>query len=143
MKKIVSFVTLIITIFTTILLNDGLLSLQQVKSSRVCKCNHSSNREVHSDRSLLFEEHSDISVVSDKLPTCHTQKKGEPHLCSCKKSSDTLETIFFQKSPIIQNKIEIYSFLPNHKEYYSIPFDRLILPAGFNFLITPPPKPTI
>jgi hypothetical protein len=139
MKKFVSSLLVLVTTFTSILLNESLLSYHQVTSSLLCKCNHTSKNEIHSN-SVLLDEHKHFIPVSPELPSCHTPKKGETHLCSCKKSADSLANILFQKSVVLLNNLELFAVY-FHNSYISCSTkEKLLLPVGFSFLITPPPK---
>ena len=145
MKTFVLIVTVLFTFFTSILLNDSYLSLHQVNTSLLCKCNHSSHNEVHTTQtSLLLDEHSLLLSNQDSLPSCHSPKSMETtHICSCKKSSENLVHILFQKSMVIQSKIEVFALDFTNKFFICITSEKISLPSGFSFLITPPPKSII
>ncbi|XDD46150.1 hypothetical protein AB3N60_15770 [Leptospira sp. WS39.C2] len=79
-------------------LGSGLLGYCLESNSKICKCNHGSKKEKHSNSEdqLFLEKQSGKISASDETnhshskeialkPSCHDAKDGEAHLCSCKK----------------------------------------------------------
>ena len=144
MKNFVSTVTIIVTFFTSIFLSESYLSYTQVNASLICRCNHSSHNEIHSNKdSLLLNEHVSLLEIKKNLPSCHSSNKVSAHICSCKKTSENLVHILFQKVVNIMNILKEIPIEHFNLYYISITLDRFCLHPGFSFLITPPPKSTI
>ncbi|WP_244932676.1 LIC_11090 family protein [Leptospira yanagawae] len=79
-------------------LGSGLLGYCLETNSKICKCNHGSKKEKHTNsEDQLFSESQNIKITSSEeknhahtkelalKPSCHDAKEGEAHLCSCKK----------------------------------------------------------
>ncbi|EOQ89315.1 hypothetical protein LEP1GSC202_0757 [Leptospira yanagawae serovar Saopaulo str. Sao Paulo = ATCC 700523] len=79
-------------------LGSGLLGYCLETNSKICKCNHGSKKEKHTNsEDQLFSESQNIKITSSEeknhahtkelalKPSCHDAKDGEAHLCSCKK----------------------------------------------------------
>ena len=142
MKSLVSVNIILITFYASIFLNDSYLSLHQVNASLLCKCNHSSQHEIHSSNkgSLLLEDHASLILDRENLPSCHSSQIKSAHFCSCKKSSENLVNILFQKSTILEGKFDHFFVHLTSKYFVGITNKKVSLPRGFSFLITPPPK---
>ncbi|MCW7507008.1 hypothetical protein ND816_04130 [Leptospira levettii] len=79
-------------------LGSGLLGYCLESNSKICKCNHGSKKEKHSnseDQLFLDKQSVNLSASYDPnhshtkelalKPNCHDAKNGEAHLCSCEK----------------------------------------------------------
>ncbi|MBL0955066.1 MAG: hypothetical protein IBJ01_09895 [Leptospira sp.] len=96
-RWIAGFLTLVLTT-QFFFLGSGLLGFCLESNSKICKCNHGSKKEKHtnSEDQLFQEKQSGKISTSDETnhshtkelalkPSCHDAKAGEAHLCSCKK----------------------------------------------------------
>ncbi len=142
MKKILSALLVFVIITTTSLLSESYLCFQNFQSVRMCKCNHSSEKELHTTSSqILLPEHSDLFKSSVSLPSCHSSKGSAPHICSCKKNENTLGSFLLQKSLLFLSSVSTLIYTPSL--YFShIPNNVITLSSGYNRVITPPPKST-
>ena len=141
MKKILAGILIIILFSTSSLLSEGYLCIQNLQALKLCKCNHSSEKELHSNTNdILLPEHTSSFKSNEGLPKCHdSSRMSSPHICSCKKSEATLETFLLQKSTL---SIILAVQIPFYIETVII-FNRVIsftLPSGYQYIITPPPK---
>ncbi|MCE9501788.1 MAG: hypothetical protein K8R21_15000 [Leptospira sp.] len=87
------------------LFGSGLFACMLNEQAMYCSCNHSSKKEIHpshrqnrEDNEFRNKNRSGIKVTAGELnlPDCHKAKSGEVHLCACKKSKKSFETIFPQ-----------------------------------------------
>ncbi|EQA62930.1 LIC_11090 family protein [Leptospira alexanderi] len=84
-------------LFQTIVFSSGLFGCILAEKAKICECNHRSKMQKHSneeDKSFSKKVLSgNRSVVSKKLPNCHSAKSGEVHVCSCKKTENKLSQL--------------------------------------------------
>jgi hypothetical protein len=141
MKKFLAGILIIILFSTSSLLSEGYLCFQNLQALKLCKCNHSSEKELHSNTNdVLLPEHTTTFKSNEGLPKCHDSSRiSSPHICSCKKSEATLEAFLLQKSTL---SIVVAAQIPYYIQTV-LSFNReitYILPSGFQYIITPPPK---
>ena len=141
MKKFLAGILAFLIFSSSAFLSEGYLCFQNLKASIICKCNHTSTKENHStlNENLIFPDHDLMNSSLEDLPSCHNPKKYSPHLCSCKKTSNTLSSILIQKSILylenpFLNLLNLYrkDLLLSSYLYKNL--------QGFQFILTPPPK---
>jgi hypothetical protein len=111
------------------------LNFQKSKGlSKICNCNHSSKKEIHSKLDLDHLESEPAKPI-----TCHTAKKGQSHSCSCpiKKDSEnagksfpSVQLGFVSSGRLIPN----FSFTINQFINSSLKLD------GYKLLLIKPPS---
>ena len=68
MKKILAGILIIILFSTSSLLSEGYLCIQNLQALKLCKCNHSSEKELHSNTNdILLPEHTSSFKSNDEL----------------------------------------------------------------------------
>ncbi|UPY77131.1 hypothetical protein FH581_014460 [Leptospira weilii] len=84
-------------LFQAIVFSSGLFGCILAEKAKICECNHGSKIQKHSNaedknfsKKVLSENRT---VVSKKLPNCHSAKSGEIHVCSCKKTENKLSQL--------------------------------------------------
>ncbi len=97
---------LIIVLSQTISFGGGLLGVCAETASKICRCNHGSKKEVHSNKEdELFKTNQQSKKWKPKSATetlvnknCHTADLNETHVCSCKKKKSSLArlSIYYQ-----------------------------------------------
>ncbi|AOP36285.1 hypothetical protein A0128_19875 [Leptospira tipperaryensis] len=96
MKTLISII-LLMTMFPQILFSKGeMLSRSFLTQSSYCKCNHDSKIQKHEDEEDVYfntkvASHSHTKLkTEERIPDCHSSKKGEAHQCGCKnKNADS------------------------------------------------------
>jgi hypothetical protein len=141
MKKIFSAILIVLIFTTSSFLSEGYLCFQNLQANRLCKCNHSSAKEIHktSNHNILLPEHESNYKTSENLPNCHNSNITSSHICSCKTTENTLESFLLQKSIMyLPNFFELSYSIEINRSFFSE--KRYVLSSGFRFIITPPPK---
>ena len=142
MKK-ASFMLLFPLLFQIIFFGSGLYGVVLEGEALLCECNHSTENEVHqSHEDIRFRRNSHLKMAMNEDETmkesCHSAKKGEAHLCKCKKANKQSEflqtfvnTIYLksQKNCIYPELLNCY--ILKGKESY-------LFPGHFNQQIKPP-----
>ncbi|EMY76665.1 putative lipoprotein [Leptospira weilii serovar Ranarum str. ICFT] len=84
-------------LFQALVFSSGLFGCILAEKAKICECNHGGKIQKHSneeDKRFSKKVRSDRrSLVSDKLPNCHSAKSGEIHSCSCKKAENKLSQL--------------------------------------------------
>ncbi|EMN90301.1 hypothetical protein M9Y82_07910 [Leptospira weilii] len=97
-------------LFQAIVFSSGLFGCILAEKAKICECNHRSKIQKHSNaedknfsKKVLSENRT---VVSKKLPNCHSAKSGEIHVCSCKKTENKLSQLSAFYSILFSQKQE-------------------------------------
>ena len=91
MKKL-SLFTLLPLLFQMVFFGSGLYGVMLEGEALLCSCNHASAKEVHHNaEDSGFRRNSHLKMASQggesMKESCHSAKKGETHLCQCKKAN--------------------------------------------------------
>ncbi|BDA80348.1 hypothetical protein LPTSP3_g32780 [Leptospira kobayashii] len=90
-----------ILLFQAVFLNSGLFGYCLEDGAKICECNHGSRKELHknpedemfSKERVTVSSHDDHKHGAKILPSCHSAKSGETHLCSCKKNKSQASSL--------------------------------------------------
>jgi len=96
-----SLLTAAILLFQAVFLNSGLFGYCLENGSKICECNHGSRKEIHKNvedemfglEKVAVSSHEEHKHSAKVLPSCHSAKSGETHLCSCKKSKSQASSL--------------------------------------------------
>ena len=105
----------------------------------ICKCNHSSAKEVHSskeDESFRATELKKKRSFAQSLPNCHSKKAKEVHLCSCKKQKSQTAfkpafepwNTFLGSNNLFVNFQTLYSFSPRIDFFIHKSLEEIFIP---------------
>ncbi|MEM7184378.1 MAG: hypothetical protein AAF518_26000, partial [Spirochaetota bacterium] len=79
----------------------------------ICRCNHASHQEIHTKATPPVKRIK-RGILTDNFPDCHSAKKAEVHMCSCKSKQGARkysryckQTIFF---PVYDSYLQITPF---------------------------------
>lgn len=142
--------TFFVTLFffsKVLFLESGLFAYSIYAESSICKCNHSSKKEIHSAKSARDEEalfataitHLEEAALKD-LPNCYSAKKKEVHKCSCSKKKNSSNIIHSQLINPSFLGFQTISFLPNIELSYLILMDQDDLLTGLSPIPDKPPR---
>ena len=144
MKVFTSFI-LLFFMFQTVLFGSGLYGVILEGEALLCTCNHASEKEVHQNEEDKMFKSSLTKTIQhheheEKVkPSCHSPKKGEAHLCDCKKANKKSEFIrSFIQNNYLKGEAQLLS--PESVLLFTVQSPVSAEKCGYGHEVNRPPK---